>query len=252
MSDSASGLRLDLAPWPQVDHAAFGEIETVPLSRIQKLTGSFLARNWVAIPHVTHHDAADITALETCRKRVSAETGTKLTALPFIMKAMAKLLLKYPKFNASLDADGKTLVLKKYCHIGMAVDTPQGLLVGVLRDCDKKSVPTLAAQAAALSQRAREKGLPMTDMVGGSMTVSSLGHIGGTAFTPIVNAPEVAILGLTKAQWQPTRGEQDNLVWRMMLPLSLSYDHRVINGVDAARFCADLAALLADPETLLD
>lgn len=247
---AADSLRLDLPPWPNVDFSAFGEVETVPISRIQKLTASYLARNWVAIPHVTHQDDADITELETYRKTLSEQTGVKLTALPFVLKAVARLLGEFPQFNASLAADGQNVFLKKYVHLGMAIDTPRGLLVGVLRDADKKSVVQLAQESAELSSRAREKGLPMKDMVGGSMTVTSLGHLGGTSFTPIINAPEVAILGLTRAQWKPRRAEDQSIEWRLMLPLSLSYDHRVLNGADAARFATALADLLSKPQTL--
>jgi pyruvate dehydrogenase E2 component (dihydrolipoamide acetyltransferase) len=159
-------------------------------------------------------------------------------------------LAKYPQFNASLDGTGQNVVFKKYFHVGMAVDTPKGLLVAVLRDCDKKSVVELASEIDALASKAKTRGLPMNDMVGGCITISSLGHIGGTAFTPIVNAPEVAILGVTRADWKPRRGTENSLEWRLMLPLSLSYDHRLINGADAARFTADLASLLATPSLL--
>jgi pyruvate dehydrogenase E2 component (dihydrolipoamide acetyltransferase) len=240
-------LELALPPWPDVDHAAFGETERVPLSRIQKLGAGYLARNWVAIPHVTHQDEADITALEVLRKRLSEESGVKVTLLPFLIKAVAAGLERFPNFNASLDADGQSLVLKKYFHVGVAVDTPKGLIVAVLRDCDGKSVVELASEIATMTAKARDKGLPMTDMVGGCMTVSSLGHIGGTSFTPIVNAPEVAILGVTRAQWKPHR-EAEGMGWRMMLPLSLSYDHRVLNGADAARFAVHIAGMLAKPD----
>ena len=217
----------------------------MPLSRIQKLTAGYLTRNWVSIPHVTHHDEADITELELLRRREGEQAARKLTLTPYLMKALATSLAKYPQFNASLDGSGQNLVFKKYFHVGMAIDTPNGLLVAVLRDCDKKSVVDLANEIDALATKAKTKGLPMKDMVGGCITISSLGHIGGTAFTPIVNAPEVAILGVTRAQWKPRRGANDAVEWRLMLPLSLSYDHRVINGADAARFCAALAGLLA-------
>ncbi|QIL73994.1 dihydrolipoamide acetyltransferase (plasmid) [Diaphorobacter sp. HDW4B] len=234
------------APWPDVDFSQFGEVgETLPLSRIQKLTASYLSRNWSVIPHVTHHDEADITDLELRRKQEGEAAGRKLTLTPYLMKALAELLAKYPQFNASLDASGQQLVFKKYFHVGMAVDTPNGLVVAVLRDCDRKNVPELAQEIEDLAAKAKGRGLPMKDMVGGCITISSLGHIGGTAFTPIVNAPEVAILGVTRAQWKPRRGKDDAVEWRLMLPLSLSYDHRVINGADAARFTADLARLLA-------
>jgi pyruvate dehydrogenase E2 component (dihydrolipoamide acetyltransferase) len=234
-----------LPPWPEIDYAQFGEVgATVPLSRIQKLTAGYLTRNWVSIPHVTHHDEADITELETQRKRDGEVAGRKLTLTPYLMKALAALLAKYPQFNASLDGSGQNLVFKKYFHVGMAIDTPNGLLVAVLRDCDAKSVVALATEIDELAAKAKTKGLPMKDMVGGCITISSLGHIGGTAFTPIVNAPEVAILGVTRAQWKPRRGADDAIEWRLMLPLSLSYDHRVVNGADAARFCADLCLAL--------
>lgn len=234
------------APWPDVDFSQFGEVgETVSLSRIQKLTASYLSRNWNVIPHVTHHDEADITDLEVRRKQEGEAAQRKLTLTPYLMKALAELLVKYPQFNASLDASGQNLVFKKYFHVGMAVDTPNGLVVAVLRDCNTKSVPELAEEIDALATKAKGRGLPMKDMVGGCITISSLGHIGGTGFTPIVNAPEVAILGVTRAQWKPRRGADGSLEWRLMLPLSLSYDHRVINGADAARFVADLAKCLA-------
>lgn len=235
-----------LPPWPEFDYSEFGPIgEPVPLSRIQKLTASFLSRNWVTIPHVTHHDEADITGIERLRKQAGEAAGVKLTLTPYLMQGLAAMLAEYPQFNVSLDASGQTLIPKKYFHVGMAIDTPSGLLVGVLRDCDKKDAVTLARELDELATKARTKGLPMKDMVGGCITISSLGHIGGTAFTPIVNAPEVAILGVTRAQWKPRRAADDSIEWRLMLPLSLSYDHRVINGADAARFTAGLAKWLA-------
>lgn len=248
----SASFEFNLPAWPEVDFTPFGEIETVPLSRIQKLTGTYLSRNWVAIPHVTHHDEADITALEPYRKHLGETAGRKITLLPFLMKAIASGLQRFPHFNASLAADGQSLVLKKYIHLGMAVDTPKGLLVAVIRDCDRKTVSQLAEETAETSARAREKGLPMADLVGGCMTVSSLGHIGGTGFTPIINAPEVAILGVCKAQWKPCKGDDGGIEWRLMLPLSLSYDHRVINGADAARFVTHLADVLARPQALAE
>ncbi|RJG01364.1 2-oxo acid dehydrogenase subunit E2 [Noviherbaspirillum sedimenti] len=241
---TSTSFRLDLPPWPVVDFAEFGEVEIMPLSRIQALTAGYLSRNSVAIPHVTHHDELDITELEALRKRLGSEFGTKLTLLPFVAKAVAMLLVKFPKFNASLDATGRNLVLKKYFHIGVAIDTPAGLLVAVLRDCERKSISQLADELTAISAKAKAKGLAMKEMVGGCMTISSLGHIGGTAFTPIVNAPEVAILGVTRAQWKPRRSDDGAIEWRLMLPVSLSYDHRVINGADAARFCLGLGSEL--------
>lgn len=241
-----SGLLDRLPPWPEQDFASFGEIETKPLGRIQQLTAAFLGRNWVAIPHVTHHDEADVTALDAERKRWNeANPAKKLTILIPVIKAMANALAAYPVFNTSLTPDGKSLVWKRYVHIGVAVDTPNGLLVPVLRDCDRKSAATLSDEIAALSEKARSKGLSMAEMSGGSITVSSLGHIGGTGFTPIVNAPEVAILGLTKVQIRPTPAADGGIDWRQMLPLSLSYDHRVINGADAARFTRKVADELA-------
>lgn len=241
----------DLPPWPAVDFAAFGDVEVQPLSRIQHLTAGFLSRNWVTIPHVTHQDDADLTALEAHRQQAAA-TGEKAPSpLAFFAKALVSGLQAFPKFNASLDATGKQLVLKKYFHVGIAIDTPKGLVVGVVRDCDRKSVAEIAAAIADLSTRARGRGLPMSDMEGGCMSISSLGGIGGTGFTPIVNAPEVAILGITKAEWKPTRGTGDAIEWRLKVPLSLSYDHRVINGADAARFLRHLDQVLADPAALV-
>lgn len=242
---------LELAPWPQVDFAAFGPVEAKPLSRIQKLVGSFLARNWVMIPHVTHFDEADITALDPVRRKLSEATGAKLTPLAFLVKAAVSALRAYPQFNASLDGSGKTLVFKKYFHIGIAVDTPGGLLVPVIRDADRKSLPEIAAEIAEVSLLARTKGLPLERMSGGCFSISSLGSIGGTAFTPIINAPELAILGVSKAQQKPVNAGGE-LQWRTMLPLSLSYDHRVINGADAARFCVHFAQALGDPDRLAD
>lgn len=243
----------DLPAWPQVDFSEFGEIETRPLSRVQKLTAQYMARNWVMIPHVTHNDDADITELEVQRKaRNTAGEVTKLTLLPYLIKAVVAALKGFPQFNASLDGSGKNLVLKKYFNIGVAVDTRFGLLVPVLRDCDRKSIAELAAELQAISTKARDKGLSMAEMSGGCFTISSLGSFGGTAFTPIVNAPEVAILGVTRAQEKPRRGRDDGIDWRQVLPLSLSYDHRVINGADAARFTAKLAELLEDSAALED
>ncbi len=243
----------DLPPWPVVDFSAFGEVELLPLPRIQGLVASFLARNWVSIPHVTHQDDADLTELEACRKALAlaSEGGMAPTPLAFFVKALVSGLKAFPKFNASLDTTGKNLVLKKYFHIGIAIDTPKGLVVAVVRDCDKKSIAEIAADIANLSARARSKGLPMTDMEGGCMSISSLGGIGGTGFTPIVNAPEVAILGITKNEWKPRRAADDSIEWRLKAPLSLSYDHRVINGADAARFVRHLDEVLAAPWQLL-
>ena len=236
-----------LPPWPEIDYAAFGEIDVKPLPRIQGLTAGYLSRNWLTIPHVTHQDDADITALEALRKTLDP----KPSALAFFAKALAAALKTYPQFNASLDATGKNLVLKKYVHIGIAIDTPRGLVVGVVRDCDQKGSAQIGAEITALSAKARARGLPMSDMEGGCMSISSLGGIGGTGFTPIVNAPEVAILGITRAEWKPRRAADDAIEWRLKAPLSLSYDHRVINGADAARFVRHLDDVLAAPQALL-
>jgi len=238
-----------LPAWPRVDFAAFGDIETKPLGKIQQLTGGFLGRNWVAIPHVTHHDLADVTETELRRKAWSEDNpGTKLTALVPLIKAVVAALQAFPQFNASLDADGRNLIYKKYFHIGIAVDTPKGLVVPVLRDCDRKTLGDIARELAETSQKARTKGLSMAEMSGGCFTISSLGAFGGTAFTPIINAPELAILGVTRTQNQACPGPDGQVAWRSMLPLSLSYDHRVINGADAARFVAFIAARLGDPD----
>jgi len=244
---------LNLLPWPQIDFAKFGEIETKPLSKIKKISGANLARNWVMIPHVTQHDDADVTELEALRVSLNKENekaGIKLTMLAFLIKACVAALKKYPDFNASLDAGGENLVLKKYFHIGFAADTPNGLVVPVLRDADKKGVIEIATETSELAKKARDGKLGPAEMSGGCFSISSLGGIGGTAFTPIVNAPEVAILGVSKSQTQP--------VWdgkafqpRLILPLSLSYDHRVIDGASAARFTAYLSQVLADMRRVL-
>lgn len=244
-----AGGGLNLLPWPQVDFGKFGEVESQPLSRIKKLSGANLARNWAMIPHVTQFDSADITDMERFRKKLGEEhKDVKVTPLVFLIKAVVAALKQYPAFNASLDGDN--LVLKRYFHIGIAVDTPDGLVVPVIRDCDRKGLLELSRELAAISVKAREKKLAPADMQGGCFSISSLGGIGGTAFTPIINAPEVAILGVSKAQTQP--------VWdgtafepRLLLPLSLSYDHRVIDGAAAARFTAYLAQVLGDLRRLL-
>ena len=242
MSDLLEGL----APWPQGDFSVFGEIEVRKVGKIQKLVGSFLGRNWVAIPHVTHQDEADVTDLEERRKAHNAKGGTRLTVVPLLVKVLADALEQFPQFNASLDPQKGELVLKKYVHIGVAVDTPGGLLVPVIQNCDAKSADEIAVEVQAVSEKARTKGLGMAEMSGGCITLTSLGHIGGTGFTPIVNAPEVAILGVTRARPVATPGPEGQVVWRQMLPLSLSYDHRVINGADAARFVRFVADRLAD------
>ncbi len=242
----AGAFALNLPPWPKVDFTKFGPVEVKPLSRIKKISGANLARNWVMIPHVTQFDEADITDLEALRIEVNKENekaGVKLTLLAFLMKACVAALRKFPEFNASLD--GENLVLKQYFHIGFAADTPNGLVVPVVRDCDKKGVLEIARETAALAAKARDGKLTPAEMQGGSISISSLGGIGGTAFTPIVNAPEVAVLGVSKAAHKPVwDGKQ--FAPRLMLPLSLSYDHRVIDGATAARFTAYLGTLLAD------
>lgn len=246
-----SGGGLNLLPWPKVDFAKFGAVESKPLSRIQKISGANLARNWAMIPHVTQFDEADITALEELRvafnnenaKAIAAGKGSKLTMLAFLIKACVVALQKFPTFNASLDGDN--LVLKQYYHVGFAADTPNGLVVPVLRDADQKGVGQIAKEMSELAALARDGKLKPEQMQGGCFTISSLGGIGGTKFTPIINAPEVAILGVSKSEIKP--------VWdgkafqpKLMLPLSLSYDHRVIDGAAAARFTTYLGQLLAD------
>ena len=249
----SGGTLLDLPPWPKVDFSKFGMVESVPLSRIQKLSGAYLARNWVMIPHVTQHDEADITELEAFRKAQAdavKKDGVRLTLLAFIVKAAIAALRQFPQFNASLGDDGASLVLKKYYHIGVAVDTPEGLVVPVIRDADRKGVLEIARELGEVSGRARDKKLSPTDMQGGSFSISSLGGIGGTAFTPIINAPEVAILGVSRSQLKPQYVEGE-LHARLMLPLSLSYDHRVIDGAQGARFTAYLGGVLSDIRRLV-
>jgi pyruvate dehydrogenase E2 component (dihydrolipoamide acetyltransferase) len=242
-----------IPPIPEIDFSKFGEIEEVPMTRLMQVGANNLHRSWLNVPHVTQFDAADITELEAFRiaqKAVAEKAGVKLTVLPLLLKACAHLLKELPDFNSSLAPSGKAILRKKYVNIGFAVDTPEGLLVPVIKDVDKKSLLQLAAEAAALAEKARSKKLSADDMQGACFTISSLGHIGGSGFTPIVNAPEVAILGVSKACIKP--------VWdgaafqpRLMLPLSLSYDHRVINGAAAARFTKRLGEVLGDIRTLL-
>ena len=249
----AAGGGLNLLPWPKVDFSKFGETEVVALSRIKKISGANLARNWAMIPHVTQHDHADITDLEALRVALNKENekaGIKLTMLAFLMKASVSALKKFPDFNASLDASGENLTLKKYFHVGFAADTPNGLVVPVIRDVDKKGVNEIAQESGELAKKARDGKLGPADMSGGCFSISSLGGIGGVAFTPIVNAPEVAILGVSKSSIQPVwDGKQFQP--RLLLPLSLSYDHRVIDGAAAARFTAYLAQLLGDMRRVL-
>jgi len=234
--------------WPQVDFAKFGPIETKPLTRIQKISGPVLHRNWISIPHVTQFDEADITELEAFRKSNAAESekqGVKLTMLAFLIKASVTALRQFPRFNASLERNGENLILRKYFHIGVAVDTPDGLVVPVVKDADRKGVYDLARELGEISKLARDKKLKPGDMQGGTFSISSLGGIGGTSFTPIINAPEVAILGVSRSAMRPVWDGKE-FVARLMLPLSLSYDHRVIDGASAARFTTYLASVLSD------
>jgi pyruvate dehydrogenase E2 component (dihydrolipoamide acetyltransferase) len=248
---TAGGTGLSLLPWPKVDFSKFGEIEEKPLGRIPKISAANLARNWAVIPHVTQFEDADITEMEAFRKKLGEENkDLKVTPLVFQIKAVVAALKKFPTFNASLDAAGETLTLKKYYNIGIAVDTPDGLVVPVIRDADKKGLLELAAELGEISKKARDKKLTAADMQGGCFSISSLGGIGGTAFTPIINAPEVAILGVSKAAMKPVWNGKE-FAPRLMLPLSLSYDHRVIDGALAARFAVYLAQQLGDIRRLL-
>ncbi|GLX77773.1 acetyltransferase component of pyruvate dehydrogenase complex [Thalassotalea insulae] len=238
-----------------IDFAKFGEIEEKPLTRIQKISGPFLHRNWVTIPHVTQFDEADITDVEAFRKEQNVvcekqQLGFKITPLVFIMKAAADALRAFPVFNSSLSDDGESLILKKYCNIGVAVDTPNGLVVPVVRDVDKKGIHELSRELLEISKKARDGKLTASDMQGGCFTISSLGGIGGTAFTPIVNAPEVAILGVSKSEMKPKWNGKE-FIPRLMLPLSMSYDHRVIDGAIAARFTVHLASVMSDIRKLI-
>jgi len=250
---AAAGGGLNLLPWPKVDFSKFGETEVVQLSRIKKISGANLARNWAMIPHVTQFEQADITDLEALRVALNKENekaGIKLTMLAFLIKASAAALKKFPEFNASLDASGENLTLKKYFNIGFAADTPSGLVVPVIRDVDKKGVVQIAQESGELAKKARDGKLGPADMSGGCFSISSLGGIGGTAFTPIVNAPEVAILGVSKSSIQPVWNGKE-FAPKLMLPLSLSYDHRVIDGALAARFTTYLSQVLADMRRVL-
>ncbi len=250
---SGAALPFNLPAWPEVDFAKFGPVETKPLSRIQKLSGPYLHRNWLSIPHVTQFDEADITDLEAFRKAQTAETekrGFKLTMVAFMIKACVTALKAFPQFNASLDKSGENLILKKYFHVGVAVDTPGGLVVPVVRDADRKGVFDLAAELAEISKLARDGKLKPGDMQGGTFSISSLGGIGGSFFTPIINAPEVAILGVSRAQTKPVWNGKE-FVPRLLLPLGLSYDHRVIDGATAARFTTFLVSVLSDIRKLI-
>lgn len=253
LNEPGNGSGFNMPSAPIIDFAKFGEIEAKPLNKIKKLTGINLHRSWVTIPHVTQFDEADITELENFRKSESdklKESGLKLTILAFVCKAVSKALMQFPQFNSSLDSSGENLIYKKYCHIGIAVDTPNGLVVPVIKDVNKLTIVEIASEMSRLSQKARDKGLMPADMSGGCFTISSLGGISGTAFTPIVNGPEVAILGLSKSSIKPIY-ENGQFIPRLMLPLSLSYDHRVIDGAEGARFTRYLSELLSDIRRIL-
>ncbi|HNA30815.1 MAG TPA: dihydrolipoyllysine-residue acetyltransferase, partial [Thiobacillaceae bacterium] len=252
---TGEAIGLGFPPAPVIDFSQFGEVDTQPLSRIKKLSGANLHRNWVSAPHVTQFDEADITDLEDFRKSMldeAAKRGVKLTLLAFLMKAVVNALRHYPQFNASLAPDGENLVLKKYFHIGFACDTPDGLVVPVVRDVNKKDVMDIARELGEMAELARERKLKVDAMQGGCFTITSLGGIGGTKFTPIINCPEVAILGLSRAEMKPVWNKATRAFEpRLVLPLSLSYDHRVIDGADGARFTSHLRAMLSDVRRLL-
>ncbi|WP_089723968.1 dihydrolipoyllysine-residue acetyltransferase [Candidatus Thiosymbion oneisti] len=248
-----AGLPFRLPPAPEIDYAKFGEVELVPLPRIKKISGSRLHLNWISAPQVTQHDTADITDLEVfraSRREAAAKEGVKLTFLPILMKAVAKALDRFPNLKASLTGDGERLVLKGFTHLGVAVDTPDGLVVPVIRDVDKKGIYALARELTEASAKARDGKLLPGDIQGGCFTISSLGGIGGTAFTPIVNVPEVAILGVSRTEMKPVWNGKD-FIPRRILPMSLSYDHRVIDGAEAVRFTGLLRELLEDIRSLL-
>ncbi|MFC3286147.1 dihydrolipoyllysine-residue acetyltransferase [Litchfieldella rifensis] len=247
-----AGEGMDLLPWPKVDFSKFGPVETQPLSRIKKISGANLHRNWVRIPHVTNHDEADITDLEAFRvqfNKANEKAGIKVSMLAFMIKAAVASLKQFPEFNASLDGD--QLILKQYYHIGFAADTPNGLVVPVIRDADQKGVVEIAQEMGALAKLARDGKLKPDQMQGGCFTISSLGGIGGLYFTPIINAPEVAIMGVCRSFWKQVSPDGKQSDWRFMLPLSLSWDHRVIDGAAAARFNVHFANLLADMRRII-
>jgi pyruvate dehydrogenase E2 component (dihydrolipoamide acetyltransferase) len=253
VAKGGAGLPFNLPPWPDIDFAKFGPVETKPLSRIQKLSGPYLHRNWISIPHVTQFDEADITDLEAFRKAQTAVTekqGFKLTMLAFMIKACVTALRQFPAFNSSLEKSGENIIIKKYYHIGVAVDTPGGLVVPVVRDADRKGVFDVAHELAEISKLARDGKLKPGDMQGGTFSISSLGGIGGTAFTPIINAPEVAILGVSRGAMRPVWNGKE-FAPRLLLPLALSYDHRVIDGATAARFSTFLVSVLSDIRKLI-
>ncbi len=252
VAGGGAGTALDLLAWPNVDFAKYGPVEPKPLPRIRRISGANLHRNWVMIPHVTNHDDADITDLEAFRVELNREiekSGVRVSMLAFLIKAVVATLMKFPDFNASLD--GETLILKKYWHIGFAADTPNGLVVPVIRDAERKGIVDIAKEMGELAKLARDGKLRPDQMQGGTFTISSLGGIGGTYFTPIINAPEVAILGVCRSAWKQVSPDGKNASWRLLLPLSLSFDHRVIDGAGAARFNAHLAGLLADMRRIL-
>ncbi|GGI77943.1 dihydrolipoyllysine-residue acetyltransferase [Legionella impletisoli] len=253
LQDKSAVTGLSLPPSPSIDFSKFGETEIKPLNKIKRLTGENVHRSWLTIPHVTQFDEADITELEAFRKKEAEQAkneGYKLTLLAFVCKAVSKALVQFPQFNTSLDPSGEQLIYKKYCNIGVAVETPNGLVVPVIKNVDKLSVSDIAKEMSRLSAKAREKGLMPADMSGGCFTISSLGGIGGTAFTPIVNSPEVAILGLSRSVMKPVYRNKE-FEARLMLPLSLSYDHRVIDGAEAARFTRYLCEALEDIRKIL-
>jgi pyruvate dehydrogenase E2 component (dihydrolipoamide acetyltransferase) len=242
MSDSQS---------PQTpDFSAFGPVESRPLTRNQVLVAAAMEKSWTSIPHVNHQEEADITALEAVRLQRSEESGAKISLLPFFVKAAVAALKQFPQVNASLDGAKKALILKQYYHIGIAMDVPAGLLVPVIRDADKKSINDIGQEIAELAQLARAKGLPLSKMTGGSFTISSLGAIGGTAFTPIINPPELAIMGVSRSYRKPFEAKGGGIEWKTILPFSLSYDHRAINGSLAGSFCRAFAEILAKPDEL--
>jgi len=252
-SSGGGALPFNLPPWPEIDFAKFGPVETKPLSRIQKISGPYLHRNWISIPHITQCDDADITDLEAFRKAQTAETekkGFKLTMLAFMIKACVTALKQFPQFNSSLDKSGESLIIKKYYHIGVAVDTSGGLVVPVVRDADRKGVFDLAHELSEISKVARDQKLKPADLQGGTFSISSLGGIGGSYFTPIINAPEVAILGVSRAVMRPVWNGKE-FVPRLIMPLSLSYDHRAIDGATAARFSTFLVSVLSDIRKLI-
>ena len=254
LSSKRSSQHASIPEVPKIDYGSFGEIEVVPLSRIKKISGPRLHASWLNIPHVTQHDEADINEIEQIRlntKKEAAQKGIRLTLLSYIIKAACKVLMEFPEFNSSIKPNEENLTIKKYINIGFAADTPQGLLVPVIKNADQKDVLTIATELSELSESAREKTIKLEDLQGGTFTISSLGGFGGTGFTPIINAPEVAILGVSRAQVKPVFLNGQFLP-RLILPFSLSYDHRVADGVAGIRFTSRLKALLEDPETLLD